>query len=63
MIAFGFLLCPFLDGTLVGVRGSIVGAGEGVRARAAFGVGFGVLFLAMIAMTLGYAGRLMNSGS
>ena len=60
VIAFGFLLCPFLDATLVGVRGSIA---DSRKARVAFAVGFGVLFLTMIAMTLGYAGRLIRFGS
>ncbi|GJM19603.1 MAG: hypothetical protein DHS20C14_18160 [Phycisphaeraceae bacterium] len=49
---FGFALCPYLDGTflLARVRTSAAGA------RAAFTLGFGVLFAAMIALTFVYAG-------
>lgn len=54
VIAMGFLLCPFLDGTLLGVRSAL----RGSRGTLAFVLGFGVLFLAMIVMTLGYGGKL-----
>ena len=49
--AFGFALCPYLDPTFHQARQSL-SAG---RAGAAFALGFGVLFLAMIAFTLQYA--------
>lgn len=55
-IVFGFLLCPYLDLTINRVRqdtpeptGSIASV-----------LGFGVFFLVMIGLTLGYAGRLIN---
>ena len=46
----GFLLCPYLDVTLQAARQAAAG-----RSRLAFGLGFGLLFPAMIALTLGYA--------
>ncbi len=46
----GFLTCPFLDVTLQFARQA-----TGDRSRLAFGFGFGGFFLAMIALTLGYA--------
>lgn len=49
--AFGFLLCPYLDMTFCRARASM---SQG-QARAAFTLGFGVLFAAMILATLGYA--------
>lgn len=49
--AFGFALCPYLDSTFL--RARVVA--EGRTGTAAFTVGFGVLFLAMILFTLGYA--------
>jgi len=58
-IVFGFLLCPYLDLTINRVRqetpeptGSIASV-----------LGFGVFFLVMIAMTLGYAGRLISEST
>lgn len=48
----GFLLCPYLDLTFHRARQSLPGR-PGVIA---FALGFGVLFLAMILFTLGYAG-------
>jgi hypothetical protein len=49
--AFGFALCPYLDPTFHRARQATSEAG----ARAAFSVGFGVLFLSMILVTLFYA--------
>lgn len=49
--AFGFALCPYLDPTFHRARQALRSA----QARAAFTLGFGALFLAMIVFTLGYA--------
>ncbi|HSW01889.1 MAG TPA: hypothetical protein VLI39_17095 [Sedimentisphaerales bacterium] len=49
--AFGFLLCPYLDLTFHRVRQRTSPA----AGRVAFGVGFGVLFLAVILLSYGYA--------
>lgn len=49
--AFGFALCPYLDPTFHQARQ----ATRGGTALAAFTVGFGVMFLAMIVLTLFYA--------
>lgn len=49
--AFGFALCPYLDPTFHRARQGTSESG----ARAAFSVGFGVLFLSMILVTLFYA--------
>ncbi len=49
---FGFLLCPYLDVTFHRARQETA-PGPG---KAAFGVGFGVIFLLMIVLTLMYAG-------
>lgn len=49
--AFGFLLCPYLDLTLHRARQRTSPA----AGRVAFGVGFGVLFLAVILLSYGYA--------
>jgi len=49
--AFGFLLCPYLDLTFHRVRQRTSPA----AGRVAFGVGFGVLFLAVILFSYGYA--------
>jgi hypothetical protein len=56
----GFALCPYLDLTFHRARGATTPAG----ARAAFSLGFGVLFLAMIVATLLYAHllKLMIAG-
>ena len=48
----GFALCPHLDVTLHAARQATP------RPRLTFGVGFGVLFLAMIALTFAYATKL-----
>ncbi|MFN7020352.1 MAG: hypothetical protein ACK4WH_03365 [Phycisphaerales bacterium] len=48
--AFGFLLCPYLDLTFHRARQA-----AGDSGRAAFGLGFGVMFFAMITGTLVYA--------
>lgn len=53
---FGFLLCPYLDLTFLLARRSLPGARAG---RVAFGVGFGVFFPVMIALTAVYAGPLI----
>lgn len=49
--AFGFLLCPYLDLTFHRARQRTSPA----AGRVAFGVGFGVLFLAVILFSYGYA--------
>lgn len=48
---FGFALCPYLDATFLLARRSL----DRRPARAAFGVGFGILFFTMILLTLGYS--------
>ena len=48
--ALGFLTCPLLDASLQAARQT-----GGDRAWLVFGVGFGLLFPAMILLTLGYA--------
>lgn len=54
-IAFGFLLCPHLDLTILRTREETPGpAGD-----AAFALGFGVFFLMMIMITAGYASALL----
>lgn len=58
VIALGFLLCPHLDFTLHRVRQELTGA----TGTAAFALGFGVFFLALIGMSLFYAGS-MSRGS
>lgn len=57
--AFGFALCPYLDPTFHQARQ----ANRSGAARAAFSLGFGVLFLAMIVLTLGYAGWAQTAAS
>lgn len=47
---FGFMLCPYLDLTFHRARQQC----EGTEGTCAFVVGFGVLFLTMILLTLGY---------
>ena len=54
---FGFLLCPYLDATFHRARQGL----DAGQARIAFGVGFGVFFLAMILFTLAYSGLLLGS--
>lgn len=51
VMVFGFALCPYLDGTFLTARASLTNR----QAKIAFGVGFGVLFLAMIVGTVLYA--------
>jgi hypothetical protein len=53
----GFLLCPYLDLTFHSARQAMTGA----EARAAFSLGFGVIFLAMILFTLGYSDWLITA--
>jgi hypothetical protein len=55
---FGFLLCPYLDLTFLRARAST----DAYTGIAAFTIGFGVLFLALIAFTFWYA-RLMTPGN
>ncbi len=53
---FGFALCPYLDLTFHRARQATTpGAG-----RAAFAIGFGVVFFSMILFSLGYAGAFEN---
>ncbi len=54
--AFGFALCPYLDPTFHQARQSM----KASSARVAFSIGFGVLFLTMIAFTLLYAKWLLE---
>jgi hypothetical protein len=49
---FGFALCPYLDLTFHRARQQLDRTG----ARVAFGIGFGVVFAAMILFTLAYSG-------
>ncbi len=53
-LALGFLACPHMDLTLLRARNAL----ESKPAKWAFGIGFGVLFLAMIVFTLAYAADL-----
>ena len=53
--AFGFGLCPYLDVTFHAARQA-----TGRRGPVAFGLGFGVFFLAMIAFTLAYSGLILG---
>lgn len=48
---FGFLLCPYLDGTFLHARKSLAPK----AARSAFGFGFGFFFFLMIVLTFGYS--------
>jgi hypothetical protein len=58
-IVFGFLLCPYLDLTINRVRQDT----DEPTGSIASVLGFGVFFLVMIGMTLGYAGRLIDSNT
>ena len=58
-IVFGFLLCPYLDLTINRVRQET----DDPTGSIASVLGFGVFFVVMIGMTLGYAGRLINYDS
>ncbi|MEM7806795.1 MAG: hypothetical protein AAF561_01640 [Planctomycetota bacterium] len=51
--SLGFLLCPYLDASLLAARQA-----AGTRGRFTFGVGFSVLFTSMILVTLAYATTL-----
>ncbi len=53
VLALGFLTCPFLDVSLHAARQA-----AGDRAKLVFGLGYGLFFLALILLTLGYAVRL-----
>jgi hypothetical protein len=57
VMIFGFALCPYLDGTFLTARASLSNG----RAKVAFGLGFGVLFLAMIVGTVLYAPLLEST--
>ncbi len=48
---FGFALCPYLDATFLNARREL----NHTASKVAFGLGFGVLFLLMILITLGYS--------
>lgn len=54
--AFGFGLCPYLDATFLRARMNTSTSG----ARAAFSIGFGALFLALLLYTLSYAAPLLS---
>jgi hypothetical protein len=54
----GFALCPYLDLTFHRARASLPAG----KSRAAFGIGFGVLFFSMIVVTLLYARVLLEKG-
>lgn len=56
--SFGFGLCPYLDLTFHRARQMLPGTPGSI----AFVIGFGVFFLAMIVLTLLYAGPLMAAG-
>jgi len=51
VMVFGFGLCPYLDLTFLRARRSL----EPRQSRLAFGLGFGVFFAVMIALTLHYS--------
>jgi len=55
---FGFLLCPYLDVTFLEARAANTPGG----AKVAFGVGFGLFFLAMIFLPLLYVGDFVRWG-
>ncbi len=56
VLVLGFLLCPYLDLTFHRARQSLPGR----AGSAAFVIGFGVVFLAMIVGTLGYGLALLR---
>ncbi|MFI4855443.1 MAG: hypothetical protein ACIAQF_10770 [Phycisphaerales bacterium JB065] len=58
-IVFGFLLCPYLDLTINRVRQDTAEPTGSIASV----LGYGVFFLLMIGMTLGYAGRLIDSNT
>jgi hypothetical protein len=51
VMVFGFGLCPYLDLTFLRARRSL----EPSQSKLAFGIGFGVFFAVMIALTLHYS--------
>jgi hypothetical protein len=57
--AFGFALCPYLDLTFHRAKQATTPA----QGKIAFGVGFGIFFLAMIVLTLLYEGDIVWDGS
>ncbi len=57
--AFGFALCPYLDPTFLRAAASL----DTRQRRAAFTIGFGVLFAAMIAFTLLYGATIERLGA
>ena len=59
LIAFGFLFCPYLDATFLGARATVPGR----RGTLGFVLGFGAVFGPLVALTLGYAGRLIDRDS
>lgn len=56
VMMFGFALCPYLDVSFHRARQ----AAPGVEGTAAFTIGFGLLFAAMILFTLWYSGFLLQ---
>ncbi len=56
---FGFVLCPYLDPTFLRAAASLEARGR----RAAFTVGFGLLFASMIAFTLLYGATIERLGA
>jgi hypothetical protein len=56
VLVLGFLMCPYLDLTFHRARQSLPGR----AGSAAFVIGFGVMFLAMIVGTLGYGLALLR---
>ncbi|HRQ73286.1 MAG TPA: hypothetical protein PLU35_09690 [Phycisphaerales bacterium] len=57
--AFGFALCPYLDPTFLRAAAALDTRGR----RAAFTIGFGLLFAAMIAFTLLYGATVERLGA
>jgi hypothetical protein len=55
VVAFGFVFCPYLDLTFLRAASSQTPR----QNRVSFALGFGLMFLAMIVFTLGYAWALM----
>jgi hypothetical protein len=54
-LLFGFLCCPYLDLTFHAARQAL----NPNESRAAFSIGFGVIFAAMLALTVCYSGWLV----
>ncbi len=55
---FGFLLCPYLDSTFHAARQQL----DPPSSRAAFGVGFGIIFFSAIILSLLYASHVATAG-